>query len=152
MTLSNKSALNVARKPAAHLDASLLLARKGEATPAVAATQYNNPGLVWGAPAHPGDFQPQTSGKPVISARLRPTSFFAAHGRGAAPFTPKTRANQDHEPVALTVRVEDETYLRLKYLAQCTGRSPQQVLTEALDGHLARCGVPHARKLVICPE
>lgn len=162
MTLANKPILKVSPKPVARLDGSLLLARKGEASPAVAATQYNNPGLAWGASVHPGDFQPQAqhqamspvqaSGKASISARLRPSSFFAAHGRAAVPFNPKTRAAQEREPVALTVRVEDETYLRLKYLAQCTGQSPQQVLTEALDDHLVRGGVPKSRKLMICPE
>lgn len=163
MTLANKPVLKVSSKPVARLDGSLLLARKGEASPAVAATQHNNPGLAWGAPVHSGDFQPQAmipvqaSGKTNISARLRPSSFFAAHGRAAMPFNPKTRANQERanqerEPVALTVRVEDETYLRLKYLAQCTGRSLQQVLTEALDDHLARGGVPRSHKLVICPQ
>ncbi|MCR4376843.1 MAG: hypothetical protein NUV50_01970 [Rhodospirillales bacterium] len=163
MTLANKPVLKVSLKPAARLDGSLLLARKGEASPAVAATPHNNPGLAWGASVHPGDFQPQaqpqamspvqTSGKASISARLRPSSFFAAHGRAAVPFNnPKTRAAQEREPVALTVRVEDETYLRLKYLAQCTGQSPQQVLTEALDDHLVRGGVPKSRKLTICSE
>lgn len=158
MTLANKPALKVSLKPVARLDGSLLLARKGEASPAVAATQHNNPGLAWEASVHPVDFQPQAmipvqaSGKTSISARLRPSSFFAARGRGAMPFNPKTRINQEREPVALTVRVEDETYLRLKYVAQCTGQSPQQVLAEALDDHLARGGVPKSRKLVVCPE
>lgn len=167
-------------KPIARLDGSLLLARKGEAAPSVAATQHNNPALAWGAPAHPADYQPQTalaqsasaasaasappSQQPVASARLRPDSFqggaFTAHGRGAAAYpqhhpashsTPRVRAplNQQRDPVALTLRVEDEMYLRLKYLAQHTGRSTQQVLAEALDGHLTNNGVPRSRKLVI---
>ena len=63
-----------------------------------------------------------------------------------------SRTVLDRDPVALTVRMEDETYLRLKYLAQRTGRSPQQVLAEALDDHLAHHGVPHSRKLVIVSE
>jgi hypothetical protein len=151
MSMSNKSSLKVSPKPTARLDASLLLARKGEASPAVAATQYNNPGLAWGAPPHPGDFQPhpKLSAKPTITARLRPDSFFAAHGRGNNAMS---RTVLDRDPVTLTVRVEDETYLRLKYLAQRTGCSPQQVLAEALDDHLARGGVPHSRKLVIISE
>ena len=164
MTTSNKPQGKPMTKPLARLDASLLLARKGEASPAVAATQHNNPGLAWGAPVHPGDFQPQMSTQahqqatqpdpqPVAKARLRPDSFFSAHGRGSAnPYAkPRTRATQDRDPVALTMRVEDETYLRLKYLAQRTGRSTQQVLAEALDVHLVHSGVPHSRKLVVKP-
>jgi len=172
MTMSNKPAV----KPTARLDASLLLARKGEASPAVAATQHNNPGLAWGAPAHPADFQPQS---PAFSpahiqvhaqARLRPDSFFAhahapqghgvthmgVHGSGlsarSSAYTGRTRASAERDPVALTMRVEDETYLRLKYLAQHTGRSTQQVLAEALDDHLLNSGVPSSRKLVVKPE
>jgi len=151
-------------KPIARLDSSLLLARKGEAAPSVAATQHNNPGLAWGAPAHPADYQPQvappqplssaptaSSQQPIASARLRPDSFhgFAGHGRSVP--TPRVRVpqHQPRDPVALTLRVEDEMYLRLKYLAQHTGRSTQQVLAEALDGHLTDQGVPRSRKLVI---
>ena len=154
MTMSNKPALKAAVKPTARLDASLLLARKGEAAPAVAATQHNNPGLAWGAPAHPGDFQPQhTPQQPVVQARLRPESFFSGHGgRSTAQLHARARMSPERDPVALTMRVEDETYLRLKYLAQSTGRSTQQVLSEALDDHLVHSGVPHSRKLMVKPE
>lgn len=171
MTTSNKTAVKPSVKPTARLDASLLLARKGEASPAVASTQHNNPGLAWGEPAHPGDFQPQSlihahppvqppqpyagnpgATKPIVMARLRPDSFFAAHGRGAVSMNARTRPNQDRDAVALTLRVEDETYLRMKYLAQHTGRSTQQVLAEALDNHLVHSGVPHSRKLIVQSE
>lgn len=183
MTISNKSPLKPTVKPLARLDASLVLARKGEASPAVAATQHNNPGLAWGAPAHPEDFQPhgQPHGQPLAGvrqpsatahfptaqahppqthakqhvhaqasqhvhaqARLRPDSFFAANLH--------TRTVPDRDPVALTLRVEDETYLRLKYLAQHSGRSTQQVLAEALDVHLTHSGVPRSRKMVVKSE
>jgi len=171
MSMSNKPALKAAVKPTARLDASLLLARKGEAAPAVAATQHNNPGLAWGAPAHPEDFQPQqpTHQQPSLqqpvkqgtvqgAARLRPESFFASaqshpsHGRSSAQTYSRTRVSPDRDPVALTMRVEDEMYLRLKYLAQSTGRSTQQVLAEALDDHLVHSGVPSSRKLMVKPE
>jgi len=164
--------MTTTNKPAAKLDGSLLLARKGEAMPAVAATQHNNPALAWGAPAHPGDFQPtgdveteprHAANPPaaavvahpatISQARLRPDSFFAAHGRGTHPVKGRVvRAAQDRDPVALTMRVEDETYLRLKYLAQNTGRSTQQVLGDALERHLSVSGVPQSRKLVVKPE
>lgn len=176
-------------KPVAKLDGSLLLARKGEAMPAVAANQHNNPGLAWGAPAHPHDFQAQDlraqesrnrdcrehapsekahtqhDTKPIMahinahgpngSARLRPDSFFTAHGRGAQPAPQRgrqTRVSMDQDAVALTLRVEDETYLRLKYLAQATGRSTQQVLSDALDRHLTDNGVPRSQRLVVKPQ
>lgn len=169
MTMSNKPALKAVVKPTASLNGSLLLARKGEAAPAVAATQHNNPGLAWGAPAHPGDFQPQPAPQqqpiahqPIAQARLRPESFFSghahssqahpSHGRNAAQIHSRARVSQERDPVALTMRVEDETYLRLKYLAQSTGRSTQQVLSEALDDHLVHSGVPFSRKLMVKPE
>ena len=168
-TTSNKSTAKPIAKPMARLDASLLLARKGEASPAVAATQHNNPGLAWGAPVHPGDFTPHlqeaphvaapqpaadAASGPVVTARLRPDSFFTAHSRSVSktPKTPWKRPAQDREPVALTMRVADETYLRLKYLAQSKGRSTQQVLADALDDHLVQNGVIFSRKLVVKPE
>ncbi len=193
-TPSNKTAA----KPVGRLDASLLLARKGEAAPSVAATQHNNPGLAWGAPAHPEDFQHQPNAhapngahpgvhqaasltsigqpasssvapQPVAKARLRPDSFFSAHGRNLSPAHANTsqaniaQANtsrsrsvaetaQERDPVALTMRVEDDTYLRLKYLAQRSGLSTQEVLNEALNHHLVQSGVPQSRRLVVKPE
>lgn len=153
-------------KPA-RLDASLLLARKGEAMPAVAATSHNNPGLAFGAPAHPQDIsiQPQTHVQPepskvVATARLRPEqrqrpdarlspdSFFSGRNR-VEPRKVPVAHNSDL--VALTMRVEDEMYLRLKYLAQQSGRSPQHVLTDALDCHLSRSGISKLHKLIVKP-
>jgi hypothetical protein len=64
----------------------------------------------------------------------------------------RTPVPSERDPVALTLRVEDGMYLRLKYLAQHSGLSTQQVLNEALDHHLVRRGVPPARKLVIESE
>jgi len=155
-------------RPAARLDASLVLARKGEAMPAIAATQHNNPGLAWGAQPHPHDFQPQhtpshhpvqpisrPTARPqmIASARLRPDTF-------AMPRTGKATAKASVRPgpqpltddVALTLRIEDETYLRLKYLAQKSGLSTGKVLNDALAFHLVRKGVPRAQKMVLKPE
>lgn len=166
-------------KPVGRLDASMLFARKGEAAPAMAATTQNNPGLAWGMPAEPADLhhaqahshtpqepshvaQPQTgvphrqlapspSTKPTASARLRPESFLSPHGRGGFTGRPR-KSSVEPDAVTLTVRMEDETYLRLKYLAQSLGRSTQQILGEALDKHLSHEGVPQKRKLVVRPE
>lgn len=91
------------------------------------------------------------SAKPTASARLRPESFLSTHGRGG--FAARSRKSPvERDPVALTVRMEDDTYLRLKYLAQSLGRSTQQILGEALDKHLSHEGVPQTRKLVVKPE
>ena len=157
---SIKPASRPTTRPAARLDASLLLARKGEAMPAIAATQHNNPGLAWGAQPHPQDFQPQhhqpqqvaqQAPRPqaVATARLRTESFV-----GARPFKTNARPGpQSHaDDVALTLRIEDETYLRLKYLAQKTGMSTHKILNEAVTFHLVRKGVPRSRKMVLKPE
>ena len=73
-----------------------------------------------------------------------------AHGRLQNPG--RLAGNDDRDPVALTLRVEDNTYLRLTYLAQATGKSIQQVLNAALEGHLIENGVPVTRKLVVRPK
>ena len=162
---SIKPASRPTTRPVARLDASLLLARKGEAMPAIAATQHNNPDLAWGAQPHPQDFQsqhhqpqhhqPQPVAQPaprpqtVATARLRTETFV-----GARPFKTNARPGpQSHvDDVALTLRIEDETYLRLKYLAQKTGLSTRKILNEALTFHLVRKGVPRSRKMVLKPE
>lgn len=185
---STKPVSRPSTRPVARLDASLLLARKGEAMPAIAATQYNNPGLAWGAQPHPQDFQahqphhshqpqaqiqaqiqtqsqvqnqaqsqiqahqtaqPPARAKTMASARLRSDSFIAP--RSAKP-TGRPCPQSHADDVALTLRIEDETYLRLKYLAQKTGLSTRKILTEALTFHLVRKGVPRARKMILKPE
>jgi len=142
------------RSPAARLDASLLLARKGEATPAVAATQHNNPALAWGAAPHPEDFKTSVQQapvsprpKPVATARLRADSFLAKRVAKGKKRAGEAVAHEDD--VTLMLRLEEEAYLRLKYLAQTTGLSTQNVLKEALRGHLLRKGVSRSKKIVI---
>lgn len=171
--------MTVSLKPA-RLNASLLLARKGEAMPAVAATSQNNPGLAWGGAAHPEDVtvQPQPNPtpqskvvatarmrpeqlphpesrpeqrpehRPRSDARLSPDSFFSGRNRNEPRKVPVAH---NSDLVALTMRIEDETYLRLKYLAQQSGRSAMHVLNDALDTHLSRAGVPKSRKLIVKP-
>ena len=175
--------MTVSLKPAS-LNASLLLARKGEAMPAVAATSQNNPGLAWGAPVHPEDVtalpqphpthahNPQSKvvatarmrpeqlphpeprpeqrpeHRPRSDARLSPDSFFSGRNRNEPRKVPVAH---NSDLVALTMRIEDEAYLRLKYLAQQSGRSAMHVLNDALDTHLSRSGVPKSRKLIVKP-
>jgi len=163
MAASTKSATHPATRPVARLDASLLLARKGEAMPTIAATRHNNPGLIWGAQPHPEDFQPQHTRphqvpqppttpriNPVATARLRSGEAFFA---GRATKASTRNATHSHlDDVALSLRLEDETYLRLKYLAQKSGLSTQKILNEAVAFHLVRKGVPRSRKIVLKPE
>ena len=175
MATSVKPAPRPTSRPVARLDASLLLARKGEAMPAIAATQHNNPGLAWGAQPHPQDFQapdfqaqnfqaqdfqaqshqphhvaqPPQRTKTVATARLRSDSFATTRAvKSNARPAPQSQADD----VALTLRIEDETYLRLKYLAQKTGMSTRRILNEALTFHLVRKGVPRSQKMVLKPK
>jgi|GEM_PF-1995952 len=162
MATSMKPASRPTSRPVARLDASLLLARKGEAMPAIAATQHNNPGLAWGAQPHPHDFQPQqTSPQPAQPAQSAPRPQSVATARLRSDSFAPTRAvkpnarpvPQNHvDDVALTLRIEDETYLRLKYLAQKTGMSTRKILNEALTFHLVRKGVPRSQKMVLKPK
>lgn len=160
MTTSGKTAT----KPVGRLDASMLLARKGEAQPAVRATTQNNPGLAWGVhtPAadahHPSQPQPRAvhtqppvsqGHRPTASARLRADSFM---GQGQQAHSLGRSVSHDRDPVALTLRVEDNTYLRLAYLAQAMGTSVQKVLASALEHHLTEHGLPVTRKLVVRPK
>jgi len=164
MATSTKPAI----RPVARLDASLLLARKGEALPAIAATQHNNPGLVWGAQPHPDDFQPQSfqthhnspqAPRPQQpAARVHPSATARLRNAEAlfASRTTKVPARQGPhsqlDDVALSLRLEDETYLRLKFLAQKSGLSTQKILNEALAFHLVRKGVPRSRKISLNSE
>lgn len=182
-TTTNKSAIKSPVKPVGRLDASMLLARKGEAQPAVAATTQNNPSLAWGVYTPPVDAhhpatataaaskasEPQArppqaaqfghGHKPTASAaRLRPDSFVPPRSSNGVKVSAQSRsldrmaANEDRDPVALTMRVEDNTYLRLTYLAQTSGKTVQQVLNAALEGHLIENGLPVTRKLVVRPK
>jgi len=145
----------VATHKPASLNASLLLARKGEAVPAIAATSHNNPNLAWGGAAHPNDYRPQPYPShpknrtklpsAIAPARLRPRSFLGEGG-------PNPYMDQNIDEVTLTLRVRDETYLRLKYLAQKSGRSTHQILGDALSSYLVRQGIPQSQKLVVKHE
>jgi len=123
---------------AARLSGSLLLARKGEATPAISRTIQNNPGLAWGGPKHPDDFQAEIHDlHPSLSQENKPR------------LEPQESVS---DTVDLTVRIDDEFYLRLKYLAQMTERNVQHVLHDALERHFRRQGVLKTLKLAVKPE
>lgn len=140
--------MSTGTKPAARLDASLLLARKGEASPAIVATQHNNPGLAWGEARHPEDFQgPQSHGtpsKPVpnMTARLRTESLFARQKKRMRP-----ASYPQGESVLINLHLQDDTYLRLKYLSQKMPATIQNIITNALRDYLERNGVPKTRNI-----
>lgn len=64
--------------------------------------------------------------------------------RQSTPATPKrspTKAPpQDEKPVALTLKVDQHTYVRLCTLGATLRRTNQDILNEALQEHLKRLG------------
>jgi len=116
----------------ASLDGSLLLARKGEAIPALTTTVHNNPGLAWAKSQH------SDRGQADIDP-LHPDF-------SSAPQRDQT------ELVNLSLSIEDGLYLRLKYLAQNCERTIGHVLSDALERHLMRQGVSKALQLAVKPK
>lgn len=121
-------------KPVAQLDASLL-ARKGEAVPSVRETVHNNPSLAWQS-------TPQEKPKTRPTLRLNPRSFATEE---------HDRQNTKGDVVAMTLKIEDESYLRLKYQSQVSGRSSQDLIRTALEFYLNSAGVPQGANWVLKP-
>lgn len=113
-----------APRKVALLDASLLFARKGEAVPAMKQTIQNNPGLAWGEDRLADD----------------------------VPVEQKSRAFEAGLSSTLSVSLDEDLFLRLKYLAQQSHGTMHSILTEALERHLSRNGVFKALKLAIKPH
>jgi hypothetical protein len=95
---------------------SSLLARKGQAVPAV------------GFPTR-------------VAGALRPGLLEVVGGR-AEPGAPARRrpGEWSERRIAMTVRLDRERHVRLKIFAALHGRSCQDVLIQALDGWLEACG------------
>ena len=106
------------------LDASLLFARKGEAIPAMKQTIQNNPGLAWGEDRLADD----------------------------VPADQKKRSFDPGLTSTLSVTLDEDLFLRLKYLAQQSHGNMHGVLTDALERHLSRNGVFKALKLAVKPH
>ena len=158
---------NTSTKPAASLSASLL-ARKGEAIPAVAATLYNNPSLAWGSDTTDGmnsghhakriDTTPaptvvtqKATGKQhsIIKKYLKPLP-----RRGDNEKTPSISKNgirQKGDSVALILNIEEENYMRLKYKAQISGKSSQEIVRRAIERYLDDEGTPRGNGWAIKP-
>jgi len=159
---------NTSTKPAASLSASLL-ARKGEAIPAVAATLYNNPGLAWGDDTSSGGVKPAHHAK-RIDATPAPT-VVAQHANGKqhslikkylkplprksdnekTPSISKNATRQKGDSVALILNIEEENYMRLKYKAQISGKSSQEIVRKAIERYLDEEGVPRGSGWVVKP-
>lgn len=134
---------NTRRKSPAKLDASLL-ARKGEAVPAVAATVHNNPSLAWDMTA-----APKRASHSRNRSRLGPHSFAKAFANEKS-FQP-SRQQTKADAVAMIFKIEDQTYLRLKYQSQMSGQSSQDLIRMALEFYLNAAGVPQGSNWLIKP-
>lgn len=49
-----------------------------------------------------------------------------------------SRKKSDEKPVALTVKIDSDTYVRLSTLRARERKTAQEILTEALQGYLDR--------------
>ncbi len=149
-----KTSANI--KPVASLS-SALLARKGEAIPAVAATIYNNPGLAWDE-QHLSDKKtihhakrvdttvaPSTLGLRTQSASKK------SHGT-VKNVLKKTPAKQKGDSIALIFNIEDEHYMRLKYQAQVSGKTSKELIRHAIEQYLDAEGTPSGPSWMIKPS
>ncbi|MGB0749473.1 MAG: hypothetical protein ACPGO3_12080 [Magnetospiraceae bacterium] len=142
-----------------------LLARKGEAKPAARSTAFTNPSLAnpsakdrpdgnWykqpraestpapetvtpPEPAIPEDSERVTP-PPLIDVRQTLAKAKATHGpTRRAPVGPRTSMKENQgKRTAITVRLADEEYLRLKIYTARSRRTIQDVMMEALDAYL----------------
>ena len=126
--------MSVPRKVAS-LDASLLFAKKGEAVPAMKQTIQNNPSVAWGAPRDVDDMIEHQ--QPRQNSRQQSQQ-------------PSPREGQMTS--SLSVTLDEDLFLRLKYLAQQNQGNMHNILNEALERHLSRNGVFKALKLAVKPH
>ena len=158
---------NTSTKPAASLSASLL-ARKGEAIPAVAATLYNNPSLAWGGDVSDGinsnnhakriDTTPAPA---LVTQKATPRQHSLVKKylkplprKGDNEKTPsisKKSVKQKGDLVALILNIEEENYMRLKYKAQISGKSSQEIVRKAIERYLDDEGTPRGHGWAIKP-
>ena len=158
---------NTSTKPAASLSASLL-ARKGEAMPAVAATLYNNPSLAWESDAGDGvnsnhhAKRIDTTPAPAVVAQkvaVKQHSIIKKYlkplpRKGDSEKTPsisKSNVRQKGDSVALILNIEEENYMRLKYKAQISGKSSQEIVRKAIERYLDDEGIPHGHGWTVKP-
>ena len=141
-----KTSANI--KPAASLSSSLL-ARKGEAMPAVAATIYNNPGLAWGGHRHADEKEIRHT-KRVDTTRA--PSVLTARKHTTKVSVKKTPAKQKGDSIALIFNIEDEHYMRLKYQAQVSGKTSKELIRKAIEYYLDAKGTPTGPTWMVKPS
>lgn len=130
-------------KPFASLSSSLL-ARKGQAKPAMRPQGFNGFGapqedLGWNdmgfntpSPA-PADAPPVVHQREELAAHFAPP---APEKRVAKARTPRTTASLNGHKAAFTLRLDEERHLRLRLASALQRRSSQRLVTEALDALL----------------
>ncbi len=161
-------------KPAASLDASML-ARKGEAQPAIVATVFNNPALAW----ERANEALHTTLRPLTQTEPRPANRPATESRADGALTSKRLSLAGHakseaankpaikpdvkpaakaesktqkgDAVAMIFKMDEAAYLRLKYQAQMDGRSSQELIRAALDHYLDEVGAPKESRWRVRP-
>jgi len=158
---------NTNTKPVASLSASLL-ARKGEAMPAVAATLYNNPSLAWGddvdaknyshhakridATPAPSVVTQQINGAPhsLVKKYLKRLPHKSSVEKPVS-ISKKNNNRQKGDSVALILNIEDENYMRLKYMAQTSGKTSQEIVRKAIERYLDEEGAPRGHGWTVKP-
>lgn len=121
-----------APRKVASLNASLLFARKGEAVPAMKQTIQNNPGVAWGEPRDVDDM--------------------IEHQQPHQEPRQQTAPRENQMTSSLSVTLDEDLFLRLKYLAQQSQGNMHNILNDALERHLSRNGVFKALKLAVKPH
>ena len=157
-----KTNINPSAKPVASLSASLL-ARKGEAMPAVAATIYNNPSLAWGEPIQKDESinhhakRIDTSHAPSVftsgsaNEKLQQIKKHLKLSPKQTKENTKVERRAKIDSVALILNIEDENYMRLKYHAQISGKTSQEIIRRAIEEYLDQAGTPTGPEWVIKP-
>ena len=146
-----KTSANI--KPVASLS-STLLARKGEAMPAVASTIYNNPGLAWDEKEirhtkRTDTKRTDTTRTPsVLTTRTHKTKMPVK--KMTVKPTP-TPVKQKGDSIALIFNIEDEHYMRLKYQAQVSGKTSKELIRKAIEYYLDAEGAPIGSDWVVKP-
>lgn len=146
-------------KPVASLS-STLLARKGEAVPAVAATIYNNPGLAWNEQRlsdkktiHHAKRVDTTVAPSILSLQPQSTKKTSHNTVNAVKNSlKKSPAKQRGDSIALIFNIEEEHYMRLKYQSQVSGKTNKELIRQAIEQYLDGEGTPSGPSWMIKPS
>ena len=151
-----KTSANI--KPVASLS-STLLARKGEAMPAVASTIYNNPGLAWDEKEirHTKRIDTKRTDIKRTDTTRAPSVLTTRTHKTKMPVKKMTikpapaPVKQKGDSIALIFNIEDEHYMRLKYQAQVSGKTSKELIRKAIEHYLDAEGTPVGSDWVVKP-